>query len=617
MSPRYLSVLVGLFLLFAPVDADAGCAQVHLASDVSGGLASAQANIEFLLDGDGGPYPCYFYPELGYADYVASAGAATPNGGPSYSEYMRNHWYANASAMVSTSGTGPGTAYAQSLAMEYLVCCDYGIYGEGHGPLDAFGWIDGPPGSGEGETLTLTASNNSPVQNSGSVTVTAQYSGGDIGPVTFSSNCTQASNMVCSFNPTTIGQHIVTGTLNGLQAQVTINVQAAGGSLRLFLRRGNGDGFDPANAFGSDDANRFEPGTDFNTGQSVSTLPQRTTLIAAFVNQNGQVVPPPQGVTQAVITLQDTTGYYGTSMNGGSDQMLDYGLQDWTDEIQSVTVSFGAVVPDQARVDLWVFDYGGSTKARATTPGGSHSSDLLGLPSTVPGIDDNETSTLNNNYTGDGLSAFEEWRGFVINGLHQRLNPNRKDLFIYHTDPALSFYSAGYATNLDVVIRHVRPDEVDNDSWVNVNTINRPGGGTPGHHGLRALRIEEGGFSSSAGGEYMVRTGPSMPTIPNNILWIRIYSKTLRQISPTHNNQNTPDPAYDESKFNQTIAHEIGHGIMLNHILVNYACPAPVMTVMLGEYFQETDGTDPGRMCAWNNIPREYTTDEHRDFRIR
>ena len=33
-------------------------------------------------------------------------------------------------------------------------------------------------------------------------------------------------------------------------------------------------------------------------------------------------------MTTATITLQETTGYFGTSMNGGSDQMRDYGLDD-------------------------------------------------------------------------------------------------------------------------------------------------------------------------------------------------------------------------------------------------------------------------------------------------
>src|SRR5688572_33116312 len=101
MNARFVSVLAGLFLLFASVDAYADCAQVYLAADVSGGQAYAQANIEFLTEGSGGPYPCYYYVEIGYASYVASAGVSTPNG-PSDSQYMRNDWYANAEARVST-----------------------------------------------------------------------------------------------------------------------------------------------------------------------------------------------------------------------------------------------------------------------------------------------------------------------------------------------------------------------------------------------------------------------------------------------------------------------------------------------------------------------------------
>jgi hypothetical protein len=32
--------------------------------------------------------------------------------------------------------------------------------------------------------------------------------------------------------------------------------------------------------------------------------------------------------------------------------------------------------------------------------------------------------------TGDGLSTFQEYRGFVVNGSHRRLNPHNKDVFI-------------------------------------------------------------------------------------------------------------------------------------------------------------------------------------------
>src|SRR5688572_19454993 len=401
MNARFVSVLAGLFLLFASVDAYADCAQVYLAADVSGGQAYAQANIEFLTEGSGGPYPCYYYVEIGYASYVASAGVSTPNG-PSDSQYMRNDWYANAEARVSTSGTGPGTAYAQSLAVEYLVDPSYGHWGTGYGPLNSSAWIEGPPGGGGGETLTLTASNSSPVQNSGSVTVTAHYSGGDVGPVTFSTNCTQASNMVCNFNPTTIGQHIVTGTLNGLQAEVAINVQPPGGSLRLFL---DVDGLDPANPSGTDDAASFVP-----TLENFS--PRQVTLVAAFVGQNGQIVPPPQGVTQATINLSQTTGYLGYAMNrswgdGSRDAALDYGLIDQGARLQTATVSFAS---NQARVPLWVHDYGGTTKARATA--GNAETDLLGLPTSVPGGGDNDVSLAGNQNNGDGLSDFEEWRGF-------------------------------------------------------------------------------------------------------------------------------------------------------------------------------------------------------------
>ena len=46
-------------------------------------------------------------------------------------------------------------------------------------------------------------------------------------------------------------------------------------------------------------------------------------------------------------------------------------------------------------------------------------------------MDDTEDGPRGNMVFGDGLCAFEEWRGFLIGGSHQRTNPKKKDLFIF------------------------------------------------------------------------------------------------------------------------------------------------------------------------------------------
>jgi hypothetical protein len=93
------------------------------------------------------------------------------------------------------------------------------------------------------------------------------------------------------------------------------------------------------------------------------------------------------------------------------------------------------------------------------------------LPDSVSGV----PKTLG--MTGDGLTTFEEYRGFFIRGEHRRLNPFRKDLFV-RVDPALDNYDA-FIYKLPITFhKATRDDVIETDGirpLINPNRADIPG----------------------------------------------------------------------------------------------------------------------------------------------
>lgn len=104
---------------------------------------------------------------------------------------------------------------------------------------------------------------------------------------------------------------------------------------------------------------------------------------------------------------------------------------------------------------------------------------------------DTERQTQGNTWEGDGFTAFEEYRGFKVKGVHRRLNLARKDVFVYSEyDPTngpsnLPIY-VGYATDSSgepinnfpsiFKVHFIRSGEMDSDNVVNHNRCIRQNG---------------------------------------------------------------------------------------------------------------------------------------------
>jgi hypothetical protein len=178
-------------------------------------------------------------------------------------------------------------------------------------------------------------------------------------------------------------------------------------------------------------------------------------IIAAFVDANGNIITPP-GTASVTFALTNVSAFKGMAMNFGASEAPDVAFF----EAPSPVVAFN-VTDKTARAQLKVFDYGGFATVTATrgssiaTPlrlprdlddnwlpdaGWQVGQDLIEDPGDLeaktadaddmPNAVGSPSDPENRGLVGDGLSAFEEYRGFRVSGVHVRTSPAKKDLFI-------------------------------------------------------------------------------------------------------------------------------------------------------------------------------------------
>jgi len=151
-----------------------------------------------------------------------------------------------------------------------------------------------------------------------------------------------------------------------------------------------------------------------------------------------------------------TSAYPGQCTNYGDPNDLSPDFDFNTTAPIQFTASTGVI---KTGFLLTPLDCGGMAVISATTTAGTHTFILpqssLGLNATtgisgIPDIwaaafcpqnnpcptgkEDNDSST-GNATNGDGISAFDEYRGFIVSGVHVRTDSRQKDLFVHLVNP--------------------------------------------------------------------------------------------------------------------------------------------------------------------------------------
>ena len=184
-----------------------------------------------------------------------------------------------------------------------------------------------------------------------------------------------------------------------------------------------------------------------------------------------------------------------------------------------------------------------------------------------------------NGLPGDGLTVFEEYRGFMVKGTHTRTlagNPlDKKDLFIY------SEFTQGYgrAANLPSPFRcHlINESEMSNIREINFNVCVDPVSGkkwrvrgASGARGQKAVRVENGSTKREAA-RWAADFGVVLnsATVPYKVQHCYVYPDTLDASLKKLQTAAGPDANFRDTHYARmleiTIGHEIGHCLAVNH----------------------------------------------------
>ena len=191
----------------------------------------------------------------------------------------------------------------------------------------------------------------------------------------------------------------------------------------------------------------------------------------------------------------------------------------------------------------------------------------------LPDSDDSESDPAGDGHSGDGLSLYEEYRGFSENSKHLRTNPHKKDLFI--CDGIGNWRSKNgiqlFQTRSGLAVHHeMRREELSsiakaNDGWINFNKDDQGANHVVDQHGLLLVTwdgpVNQTGSRAHPGG---------VNSTPGSVSEIRIGASILDPGGGTANiagiNQVTRNGVHiltDDAQA--SVAHEIAHGCSVYH----------------------------------------------------
>lgn len=224
-----------------------------------------------------------------------------------------------------------------------------------------------------------------------------------------------------------------------------------------------------------------------------------------------------------------------------------------------------AILDDDTRVQGRLLVSNGETEIRIPKrePNSKIAEAWLKLYENPGEMDDKESSKGNSN-NGDGFTAYEEYRGAIVDGKFKRFNPKRKELGIVATKADFALFDEGLgwfktSSDLEPVRFDFDKDEIAPDGKLNMNKK------TAHDYDQYALYLLNGGLEEGTLGiVYSLTNKPDLPAQIISVVadWNQIQGAYQKRVTVTR-----PDVLKFSLKeyLAQTVAHEMGHAVNIWH----------------------------------------------------
>lgn len=181
-----------------------------------------------------------------------------------------------------------------------------------------------------------------------------------------------------------------------------------------------------------------------------------------------------------------------------------------------------------------------------------------------PGDEDDKETSRGNTNNGDGLTAYEEYRGMISEGKHKRLSPKKKEVGARIDEPDYGDLKGGFqlfTSSTDLEVIPLWQGELGEDRIINKNR----GGATAGdQYGMRifkkALAPKVVGLNFPV--ENRGKDLQESDSIKIDIDQMRmLYAAQAREMG----SGNGAMPYTVQDDINNTVAHEMAHSVRIKH----------------------------------------------------